>query len=160
MATGSHRSITSGARICSRQAVSEEVREQFKALVYCPGHDAVTVWSRSSSLSNGHWMQQSQRICYHVFDQVEPTRSPWPRLFRPSTPSNARRRGRARVQKLLKGGLNADPFVIARASVENRTVVTMEKLKATAAKIPNICCHFGISCLSLEEFMEAENWRF
>src|SRR6202048_108110 len=51
------------------------------------GHDAVTVWSRSSSLSNGHWMQQSQRICYHVFDQVEPTRSPWPRLFRPSTPS-------------------------------------------------------------------------
>jgi hypothetical protein len=52
-----------------------------------PGHDAVTVWSRSSSLSNGHWMQQPQRICYRVFDQVEPTRSPWPRLFRPSTPS-------------------------------------------------------------------------
>jgi hypothetical protein len=51
------------------------------------GHDAVTVWSRSSSLSNGHWMQQPQRICYSVFDQVEPTRSPWPRLFRPSTPS-------------------------------------------------------------------------
>ena len=47
MATGSHRSIASGARICSRvdsvnglqeelegqQAASEEVREQFKALV-------------------------------------------------------------------------------------------------------------------------------
>jgi hypothetical protein len=32
---------------------------------------------------------------------------------------------------------NADPFVIARAFVENRTVVTMEKLKANAAKIPN-----------------------
>jgi hypothetical protein len=63
-------------------------------------------------------------------------------------------------QKLLKGGLNADPFVIARAFLENRTVVTMEKLKANAAKIPNICCHFGIRCLSLEEFMEAENWRF
>jgi hypothetical protein len=63
-------------------------------------------------------------------------------------------------QKLLKGGLNADPFVIARASVENRTVVTMEKFKANAAKIPNICRHFGIRCLTLEEFMEAENWRF
>ena len=100
VATGSHRSIASGARICSRvdsvnglqeelegqQAASEEVREQFKALVYYPGNDAVTVWSRSS-LSNGHWMQQPQRICYRVFDQVEPTRSPWPRLFRPSTPS-------------------------------------------------------------------------
>ena len=46
-----------------------------------PGHDG------SSSLSNGHWMRQPQRICYRVFDQVEPTRSPWLRLFRPSTPS-------------------------------------------------------------------------
>src|ERR1700738_4856133 len=32
--------------------------------------------SRSESLSNGHWMQP-QRICARVFDQVEPTRSPW-----------------------------------------------------------------------------------
>ena len=61
-----------------------------------PGHGAVTdlsevitrdmARSRSESLSNGHWMQP-QRICYRVFDQVEPTRSPWPRLFRPSAPS-------------------------------------------------------------------------
>jgi hypothetical protein len=63
-------------------------------------------------------------------------------------------------QKLLKGGRNADPFVIARASVENRTVVTMEKFKAHAAKIPNICQHFGIRCVTLEEFMETENWKF
>jgi hypothetical protein len=35
-----------------------------------------------------------------------------------------------------------------------------EKFKANAAKIPNICRHFGIRCLTLEEFMEAENWRF
>jgi hypothetical protein len=63
-------------------------------------------------------------------------------------------------QKLLKGGLNADPFVIARAAVEKRRVVTMEKLKPHAAKIPNICQHFGIGCMTLEEFMEAENWQF
>jgi len=63
-------------------------------------------------------------------------------------------------QKLLKGGLNADPFVIARAAVEERTVVTMEKLKPHAAKIPNICQHFGIGFMTLEEFMEAENWQF
>jgi Domain of unknown function (DUF4411) len=63
-------------------------------------------------------------------------------------------------QKLLKGGLNADPFVIARAAVEQRTVVTMEKLKPHAAKIPNICQHFGVACMTLEEFMEAENWQF
>lgn len=63
-------------------------------------------------------------------------------------------------QKLLKGGLNADPFVIARAAVENRTVVTMELFKPNGAKIPNICRHFGVPCMTLEEFMEAEGWQF
>jgi hypothetical protein len=55
-------------------------------------HDAVTVWSRSSSLSNGHWMQQPQRICYSVFDQVEPTGSAMAALV-PAHAFNARRRG-------------------------------------------------------------------
>jgi hypothetical protein len=63
-------------------------------------------------------------------------------------------------QKLYKGGKNADPFVIARAAVENRTVVTMELVKPNAAKIPNICQHFGVKCLTLERFMEEEGWRF
>ena len=63
-------------------------------------------------------------------------------------------------QKILRGGKNADPFIIARAAVEERTVVTMEKLKDNAAKIPNICNHFGIDCITLEEFMELENWKF
>ncbi len=63
-------------------------------------------------------------------------------------------------QKLLKGGRNADPFVIAKAAVEGKTVVTMELLKPNAAKIPNICAQFGIKCMTLEEFMEAEGWEF
>lgn len=63
-------------------------------------------------------------------------------------------------QKLLKGGRNADPFVIAKAAVEGRIVVTMEQLKPNATKIPNICQHFGVPCLSLEEFFEAESWEF
>jgi hypothetical protein len=63
-------------------------------------------------------------------------------------------------QKLLKGGRNADPFVIARAMTENRTVVTMEILKPNAAKIPNICQHFGVPCIGLEDFMEAQGWEF
>jgi hypothetical protein len=63
-------------------------------------------------------------------------------------------------QKLLKGGRNADPFIIARAAVEGRTVVTMELFKENAAKIPNICRHFNVLCLTLEEFMEAEGWVF
>ena len=63
-------------------------------------------------------------------------------------------------QKLLKGGHMADPFVIAKAQVEGRTVVTTELYKPNGAKIPNICRHFGVPCLTLQEFMEAENWRF
>jgi hypothetical protein len=64
------------------------------------------------------------------------------------------------VQKLIKGGNNADPFVIAKAAIENRTVVTMERFKPNAAKIPNICRHFRVKCLSLQEFMEEEGWQF
>ncbi len=63
-------------------------------------------------------------------------------------------------QKLLKGGRNADPFIIARAAVESRTVVTMELFKENAAKVPNICRHFSVPCMTLEEFMEAEQWQF
>ena len=63
-------------------------------------------------------------------------------------------------QKLIRGGLNADPFLIARAAVTGTTVLTMEQFRDNAAKIPNICKHFGVACLGLEEFMEAEDWTF
>lgn len=63
-------------------------------------------------------------------------------------------------RKLYKGGRNADPFVIAKASTIKGTVVTLEEMKPNAAKIPNICAHFGIRCISLEEFMEEEEWMF
>lgn len=63
-------------------------------------------------------------------------------------------------KKLLNGGFVADPFVVARAAVCEATVVSMETFKPNAADIPNICVHFGIECLTLEEFMAAEGWRF
>ncbi len=63
-------------------------------------------------------------------------------------------------QKILKGGLNADPFVIAKAFNYGASVVTLEKKKPNAAKIPNICEHFNIICMNLEKFMEKENWSF
>jgi hypothetical protein len=63
-------------------------------------------------------------------------------------------------KKLLRGGLLADPFVIARAAVADASVVTMETLKPNAANIPNVCQHFNIPCLTLEQFMEAEDWHF
>ena len=63
-------------------------------------------------------------------------------------------------QKMLKGGRNADPFVIAKAAVTERTVVTMEQQQLNAVKIPNICDHFGVPCMTLEDFMETEGWEF
>jgi len=63
-------------------------------------------------------------------------------------------------KKLYKGGFNADPFVVAKAAIIEGTVVTMETRAPNAAKIPNICDHFDIPCLSLEKFMEAEHWEF
>lgn len=60
----------------------------------------------------------------------------------------------------MRGGRNADPFVIAKAGVEGHTVVTMELFKPNAAKIPNICQHFTVKCLTLEGFMEEEGWEF
>lgn len=64
------------------------------------------------------------------------------------------------LKKLLKGGKNADPFVIARADAVRGTVLTMEQLKPHAAKIPNICEHFKLRCLDLRQFMAEEKWSF
>lgn len=63
-------------------------------------------------------------------------------------------------KKLLKGGKNADPFIVARAAVHDGTVVTMEGRPRNGAKIPNICEHFGVPWVSLEGFMAAEGWTF
>jgi hypothetical protein len=63
-------------------------------------------------------------------------------------------------QKILKGGKNADPFLIARAASLGATVLTMEQLKPHAAKIPNICDHFKVPCVDLRQFMEKEKWIF
>ena len=63
-------------------------------------------------------------------------------------------------KKLLKGGKNADPFVVARVACLEACVVTMETEPKNGAKIPNIFRHFGITCMSVEGFMEHEAWQF
>ncbi len=62
-------------------------------------------------------------------------------------------------QQYIEGPV-ADPFVIAKAKIVNGCVVTQEKITENAAKIPNVCEHFGIPCINLEGFMEKENWKF
>jgi len=65
-----------------------------------------------------------------------------------------------RNQARLKGKPVADPFVIARAKVSGGCVVTQEKKTKNAARILNVCDHFGIRCNNLEGFMKEENWTF
>lgn len=63
-------------------------------------------------------------------------------------------------QQRLKGTPVADPFVIACAKIHRGTVVTEERLKPNAAKIPNVCKHFDIPCMGLEQFMQVQGWKF
>ena len=64
------------------------------------------------------------------------------------------------TQNRLIGNPVADPFVIACARVRGGTVVTQELFKPNAAKIPNVCKHFNVPCLTLEDFMVAQGWSF
>lgn len=61
---------------------------------------------------------------------------------------------------ILRGTPSADPFVIAAAQVRAGTVVTLERGKPNAAKIPNVCAHFGVRCLDFEGFMHDNGWSF
>jgi hypothetical protein len=63
-------------------------------------------------------------------------------------------------KQMLKGDPLADPFVIASAKVRKGCVVTEEQRRRNAAKIPNVCEHFGIDYTNLEGLMEREGWSF
>lgn len=54
----------------------------------------------------------------------------------------------------------ADPWIIARAAVNDGCVVTEESRKPNAAKIPNVCDHFGVDWCDLEGMLQREGWEF
>lgn len=60
----------------------------------------------------------------------------------------------------LLGKEVADPYLIAKAKINEMCVITEEKFKKNSAKIPNVCQKFNVPCMNLEEFMKAENWSF
>ena len=64
------------------------------------------------------------------------------------------------VENLLKGRPVADPFVVAAAKAHGACTVTEESMREHAAKIPNVCDHFGIEWTNVEGFMEREGWTF
>ncbi len=63
-------------------------------------------------------------------------------------------------RNILKGTPVADPFAIALAKVRGACAVTEETMRPNAAKIPNVCEHFGSEYTNLEGFMNKEGWTF
>jgi hypothetical protein len=61
---------------------------------------------------------------------------------------------------LLRGGYVADPWLIARARGLGGTVVTEEKMRPQAAKIPNVCEHFRVPWCSVQGFLKAKGWKY
>lgn len=91
-------------------------------------------------------------------------------LFKPPTPDEAAFVGQifavdhfaqlisAKAQ--MTGQPVADPFLIAAAQCCGGTVVTQERWKPNAAKIPNVCDHFGIAHTTFEGCLKAKGWSF
>jgi len=61
---------------------------------------------------------------------------------------------------MLRGYPVADPFVVARAQSIEACVVTEEASKPNAAKIPNVCDHFGVRFTDVKGFLSEVGWRF
>ena len=72
-------------------------------------------------------------------------------------------------KKVLKGGAAADPFLIAKAmSIPESVLVTREKPAKRdtngniqgSFKIPDVCRHFHVECVSPEECLNRLEWSF
>lgn len=133
-----------------------------------------SLWDKFHSLvSSGEII--SVREVYNEIDSRDDALAKWAKeqkdiFFSPSTSEELRFVGEifkiehfqamVRKQERLGGKPVADPFVIARAKIFCCAVVTVEVFKENAPKIPNVCKHFSIPCVNLEEFMQKENWSF
>lgn len=74
--------------------------------------------------------------------------------------SDSHFQGLIKYKKIVSGGYEADPFVIAYAYDVSGCVVTQEKNKPNAPCIPAICGEYEIQCVNLVGFMRKEKWQF
>lgn len=68
--------------------------------------------------------------------------------------------GPEHIAKFLKG---ADLWIVAAARVKGATVVTQEKaagIRAKKIKIPDICGHFGVKCLTTFDLLKELGAQF
>lgn len=58
----------------------------------------------------------------------------------------------------------ADPFVIALAKLRGWVVINKERYINPDPKgrpnIPNVCAHYGVECIELNEFFRKQGWKF
>jgi hypothetical protein len=62
--------------------------------------------------------------------------------------------------QIARGSPVADPFLVARAKLIGACVVTEEKFKPNAPKIPNVCQHFDVECMDMQGFLREAGWTF
>jgi len=57
---------------------------------------------------------------------------------------------------------DADPFVIALSATEGHTVITSEKMSLPneRPRIPNVCKHYNVKCISLQELFTEQGWKY
>jgi replicative DNA helicase len=68
--------------------------------------------------------------------------------------------GLVKKSNLLKGLPVADPFIVASAKVKNACVVTQEKYKKHAARIPNVCEKHDVPCIKIQTFLKQQKLKF
>ena len=62
-------------------------------------------------------------------------------------------RNNIKEKNILNGRPVADAFLVAKAKIENATLVTSEKFSPNAAKIPNMCEKYGVKYINFEQFL-------
>ena len=72
-------------------------------------------------------------------------------------------------RNMLEGNPSADPFLIAKAMTKKDSIVVSGEKPANqdsrrnmqgSYKIPDVCEHFGVRCITPRQFMEEQEWSF
>ena len=133
-----------------------------------------TLWDKFDNICLQKRIISVKEVLQEINSQQDGPRKIWANdnkdIFAPASPEEAavlsemfkkpHFQGLIKKNTILKGGFEADPFIIARAKILNATVVTEEQYKINSNKIPNVCESLKIECTNLEGFMEKEGWQF
>jgi len=122
------------------------------------------VWKKLSELFNMGILLSSSEIFDEIKDRdLQNWLKPYKKKFMPLT-----REIQSKTREILEyypnlitirsiKNSNGDPFLIATALVYNATVITEEgevNIECKTCKIPNVCKHYNIECITFNEFID------